>query len=138
MLEKNLNYQGLGLYAAGVMTRAEGSEVDAPATVVIAHDCTLQAFEEVERDGEKFWNATLVVPIQNELVDLQPGMTLEEATAKFDPKAFQDKLEKWTTDGAKFELDHFLGQEPKNSPLIAAPAGVNPDREQKPEDDSKL
>ena len=130
MLEKNLNYQGLSLYAAGVMTRAEGSDAMAPATVVVAHDCTLRAFEEVERDGEKFWAATLVVPMQNELLDLRPGMTLEEAEAKFDPKAFQDRLDKWREDGARFELDHYLGQEPKNEPAIAAPAEVNPDGEQ--------
>jgi serine/threonine-protein kinase len=110
MLEKNLNYQGLSLYAAGVMARAEGSEVDLPATVVVAHDCTLRAFEEVERNGEKFWNTTLVVPMQHELLDLRPGMTLEEAEAKFDPKAFQDRLDTLWKDGARFELDHYLGQ----------------------------
>ncbi|MFO1004082.1 MAG: serine/threonine-protein kinase [Planctomycetaceae bacterium] len=126
MIETNLNYDGLSLYAAGVMTRAEGSEVDLPATVVVAHDCTLRAFEEVERNGEKFWNTTLVIPMQNELLDLRPGMTLEEAEAKFDPKAFQDRLDKWRMDGAKFELDHYLGQEPKNEPAIAAPAEASP------------
>jgi len=57
-------------------------------------------------------------------------MTVEEATAKFDPKAFQDRLDTMWNDGARIELDHYLGQEPKHPPSNAAPAGVNPDGEQ--------
>lgn len=130
MLEKNLNYDELSLYAAGVKTRQEGSDTDVPATIVIAHDCTLRAFEEVERNGEKFWSATLVIPMQNELLDLQPGITLAEAETKFDPKAFQARLDGMWDGGARFEMDHYLGQEPNNLPAIAAPTTLHPDAEQ--------
>jgi hypothetical protein len=82
---------------------------------VIAHDCKLSSFETVERDGAAFWNATFVVPFQNEILDLRIGIKREEVEANFDVKVFQKRLDGMWKDGAKFVLDHYLGQESTES-----------------------
>ncbi len=126
MMVQNLNHNKLRLNAVGVIDGPENSDTEAATKVLVAYDCTLRAFEEVDRNGENFWNATLVVPMQPQALDIQPTVTQEDAWAKYYPTAFQNQLDAMWNDGARFELDHYVGQEPKQPPSSVAPAGVNP------------
>ena len=109
VMEKNLQNKKLSLYAAGVKARAEGSDAETLATIVLAHDCGYSSFKEEELNGVKYWNTSFVIPQQRSNTALNIDVT-------------QQSLDQIWSQGARFQLDHYIGQQPpKVSPEQSNP-----------------
>ena len=96
ILKENIGHRGISIYARNVKGTINGEEHD-DIVVVIAHNCELRAFKELNHDGKQAWEGTFFVPQDSKSDGSNRILT-------------QTRIDRLRKMGVQFQLDCYQGQ----------------------------